>query len=356
MLLLINNLHIRYEDDYFAGTLPFAFGVICNEVTSYIVNNEWKFSSIESSKFTRIVPKDSDKLRIRETTIRDIRVYWKSPAEMIVPISLYEFTKNAENQIFEAISLEEIRNMMKQSFAEDNLIEKFSLYLSHVKNHRETAEEEAEREIRFKSKIDLLFTNVTLNITPRILQNIRMLREYTSNFMIIHDLKNYRPKQRPIATAEAIAKSEALIGREETKRKRLLIVRDWFFFAVWANRIKALIIKYAKESYEESIKPKQNFYSRLRRKGSFRDSMGMSKFMNVDEYMSELEQRIEKGEDCLQEFKVKLTKLWCSSKIAIRMQELSINFHSTNSSTIIIDNIKKPLIELLVIVTSFSYL
>jgi hypothetical protein len=351
-MLLIHNLHIRYEDDYFAGTLPFAFGVICNEVTSCVVNNEWKFSSIECPKFTRVIPKDSDKLRIRETTIKDARVYWKSPAEMIVPISLYEFTKNAENQIFEAISLEDMRNMMKQSFAEDNLIEKFSLYLSQAKNHRETAEEEAEREVRFKSKIDLLFTKVTINITPRILQNIKMLREYASNFMIVHDLKNYRPKQRPIATAEAIARCEALIGRKETKRKRLLIVRDWFFFAVWANRIKVLIKKYAKESNKETIKAKQNFYSRLRRKGSFRESVGMLKLMNADEYMSELEQRIEKGGNCLQKFKAKLLKLWPNSKLAIRMQELSINFHSTN--TIIVDDTKKPLIELLITVTSFT--
>lgn len=356
MTLVVKNLHIRYEDDYFAGTLPFAFGLICNEVTSYIVNNEWKFPSIESFKFTRTIPRDGDKLRIRETNIKDVRVYWKSPAEMVVPISLYEFTKDAENQIFEAISLEDMRNMMKQSFAEDNLIEKFSLYLSLAKNNRETAVEEAQKEIRFKSKVDLLFTKVAVNITPRILENIKMLREYASNFLIVHDLKNYRPKQRPIATLEAIAKSEALLGREKSRRKRLLIVRDWFFFAVWANRIKVLIKKYSNESCKEATKPKQNFCSRLRQKSSFHDSMKMSRIPSVEEYMAEIEQRIEKGESCVQLFKAKLTKLLCNAKVGVRMQELTVNFYSNCTSTIVLNNAKKPLFELVITVSFFANL
>ena len=59
---------------------------------------------------------------IRETNVMNLRVYWRSSAEMIIPNSLWESTKDLKQQIFEAISLEDMRNMMKQSFAEENLI------------------------------------------------------------------------------------------------------------------------------------------------------------------------------------------------------------------------------------------
>lgn len=58
--------------------------------------------------------RDPDNFVMRETNIKNIRLYWKSLAEMFIPLSLYESTKNLENQIFEAISLEDMRNMMKQ--------------------------------------------------------------------------------------------------------------------------------------------------------------------------------------------------------------------------------------------------
>ena len=51
---------------------------------------------------------------MRETNITNLRVYWKSMAEMYIPLSLLESTLNSEKQIFEAISLEEIRSLMQQ--------------------------------------------------------------------------------------------------------------------------------------------------------------------------------------------------------------------------------------------------
>lgn len=53
---------------------------------------------------------------IRETNIVNLRIYWKSMAEMYIPLSLFEGTMYSENQIFDAISLEDLRNLMKQYF------------------------------------------------------------------------------------------------------------------------------------------------------------------------------------------------------------------------------------------------
>ncbi len=52
---------------------------------------------------------------VRETNVQALRVYWKSLAEMFIPSSLWESTKNAEQLIFEAISPEDIHAMMHQS-------------------------------------------------------------------------------------------------------------------------------------------------------------------------------------------------------------------------------------------------
>jgi hypothetical protein len=51
---------------------------------------------------------------IRETSLTNVRVYWKSMAEMHIPISLLESTKQAEGRIFTAIGVAELRSLMQQ--------------------------------------------------------------------------------------------------------------------------------------------------------------------------------------------------------------------------------------------------
>jgi CTP:phosphocholine cytidylyltransferase-like protein len=75
---------------------------------------EWVFTTLEAKKFSRTIPKDNDSLIIRETNASNIRIYWKSMAEMFIPLSLFESTMHSDQQIFEAISLEELRTLMQQ--------------------------------------------------------------------------------------------------------------------------------------------------------------------------------------------------------------------------------------------------
>ncbi len=51
---------------------------------------------------------------VRETNILSLRLYWKSMAEMYIPTSLMESTKDSPWQIFDAISLEDMRALMRQ--------------------------------------------------------------------------------------------------------------------------------------------------------------------------------------------------------------------------------------------------
>lgn len=54
--LTINRIHLRYEDDYFSQINPFSFGLLCDQIISYGVNNEWQFGSLENNQFKRVCP------------------------------------------------------------------------------------------------------------------------------------------------------------------------------------------------------------------------------------------------------------------------------------------------------------
>lgn len=97
--------------------------------------------------------RDSEGLIIRETNLQNVRLYWKSSAEMFIPSSLWESTKDLPKQIFEAVPYEEMRSLMQRPFVDDDLIEPFSIYTMVTYNTRETALKEALENKRSKIKV-----------------------------------------------------------------------------------------------------------------------------------------------------------------------------------------------------------
>lgn len=53
---------------------------------------------------------------------------------------------------------------------------------------------------------------------------------------LIKDLKQYRPHRRPITEVP-----KHLASNQILRKKRRLIVRDWFFFVVWFVRLRRII-------------------------------------------------------------------------------------------------------------------
>ena len=49
-------------------------------------------------------------------------------------------------------------------------------------------------------------------------------------------MKQYRPHRKPITDVP-----KKLENRASLKRKRKLVVRDWFFFVVWFIRLKKIL-------------------------------------------------------------------------------------------------------------------
>ena len=75
-----------------------------------------------------------------------------------------------------------------------------------------------------------------LSLTPHILEKLESLTAFCQNFIILRDLKQYRPHRRPITEVPLELKDNPLV-----KRKRRLIVRDWFFYVVWFVRLRKIV-------------------------------------------------------------------------------------------------------------------
>lgn len=282
------------------------------------------------------MPKDHERLDIRETNVKDAKVYWKSPAEMIVPLSLCESTRN----IFEAVSLEDVRSMMKQCFAEDNFVEQFSAYTSIAKNLRATAIEEARSGKRARTKVCVLLTKVAVNWMPQLVDSVFVVREHAQNFAIANELKAYRPKLRPIVSAKEIKETEALIGVEATRRKRRLVIRDWFFLVVWAIRIKKVVEAFNAKRLKFK---KENATSKSRLSASKHGQASQKqRSKSANKYTVDLSIEPSK-ETLLGSLKNSIMKFACDGAMDIRIQELAMNFYSSDANSRLINNQKLPL-------------
>ena len=206
-------------------------------------------------------------------------------------------------------------------------------------------------------------TKFYMNLVPNTVSNICAFKEYTQNLAIMHELKNYRPKRRPLTSASAIKKSEASLGKVAVKRKRLLIVRDWFFFVVWANRIKTLMKAGNKPQLDRETKLRefQRLYSRLiQKQRPLHDTLRSGKLAkteeasysnggsvrDVDDYFAAIEGRINYDDEVYKACKLRLMKSFADTKIAIRFQEFGVGFHTSNSTARVVNGQKKPLFEL----------
>lgn len=264
-----------------------------------------------------------------------MRVYWKSMAEMYIPLSLLESTMNSKNQIFDAISLEGLRSLMRQSFSDENFVEPFSIYSMFTLNTRVNAVEEALSGGRPRIKAEVLFTKLQLNMTPNKLSDLISSMEYVDNVKIAEDLQQFRPTRRPITTRR---KNES----ERYKKKRFMIVRDWFFYGLWAIRLK--------KAMKKSKKPKKKDNNKLNELEKLYDKINdevkdTNKRKNLSDFMKNMKSRIDAEVAKKEEKLIELQKKIMGVKVTARYQEFTLKVYSNNS--------KDPIITYQIIVRSF---
>jgi hypothetical protein len=84
---------------------------------------------------------------------------------------------------------------------------------------------------------------LTLSLSPLTTSRLDLLYTFSDNFLILRDLKQYRPHRKPLTNVPAHLKSHPVV-----KRKRLLLVRDWFFYVVWFVRLRKIVRNYLSTS------------------------------------------------------------------------------------------------------------
>ncbi len=212
-----------------------------------------------------------------------------------------------------------------------------------------------------------MLTKLYINMKPDTVSNLCAFREYVQSLRIVHELKNYRPKRRPI-TSESPKDSKIAISADSFRRKRLLIVRDWFFFAVWANRIAVLIRAGNKSQNDRDTKLHefQRLYSRLiqhQHRPTHDPFLHSSRPVRTDEgsygganassddYFAAMERKMGKEEETRREVKTRLLKTFADTQIAFRLQELTLGLYSSNTQARAVGGKGKPLFELHLLVS-----
>ena len=92
---------------------------------------------------------------------------------------------------------------------------------------------------------------IRINANPQILSDIKHLVDRCQNHYLLRDLKQYRPHRKPITDVP-----KHLEKRVVLRKKRKLVVRDWFFFVVWYIRLKKIL----KGMYQKDVMNKYLFF------------------------------------------------------------------------------------------------
>eukprot|EP00347_Sterkiella_histriomuscorum_P022380 403330690 len=272
--LSIKNLHIRFEDDYFSADSPYSFGVVTDKLDLTTSDTEWTFDSLLHLNFFRSKPqhldqekKDEGVIILKELSLTNARIYVNSMSEMFIPSSLWEQTRHLENQIFDAMPVESLRDLMKEVFTRKEnsfyLISEFNLFANFYiyKQNPPSSNKVPSYKPFALARMTLLFTPFKFSLTPQLVDDMSRFYEFVQNFSISLDLKQYRPQRRPICLSEM---NNQDIQDDHIKRKKKLIVRDWFFFVVWYIRLRNLLNNYYSEQLiEQEIENNQEKYQGL---------------------------------------------------------------------------------------------
>jgi hypothetical protein len=146
-------------------------------------------------------------------------------------------------------------------------------------------------------------------------EDLNILVEYCQNYFLSKDLKQYRPHRRPITNYDNTKPLS-----KEFKRKKRLVVRDWFFYVVWYVRLKRILTHmYSTDVLEHELQNQlsqsSNFAKLLQiledPKANIRD---LTKEMSPDKKVKDIEPNV---------IILKLQKAF-----SIRMEDVQLNVYS----------------------------
>lgn len=108
LIVDVNKIHIRYEDDYYNEHRPFSMGFTVEKIHFGKASSNWNFVDRHSMKFTR----EPNSYVNKELDIVKVRIYVNTMSEMIIPTSLWEATKGVKLHIYSALSANDVRETL----------------------------------------------------------------------------------------------------------------------------------------------------------------------------------------------------------------------------------------------------
>lgn len=85
-----------------------------------------------------------------------------------------------------------------------------------------------------KAFVNIISGNLKINMSEPVLTTLLTFKNYIEDVQIVQKLKQYRPQRKPITDRNKDVQELP----ENVRRKRRLLVRDWFFYAIWYVRLR----------------------------------------------------------------------------------------------------------------------
>ena len=138
-------------------------------------------------------------------------------------------------------------------------------------------DDEVRKHLHHRFSLTALVSTVRLTLKPSILADLRQFMEYFQFQMMLPYLQRYKPRRRPL-TIKLGSKDPAV------KRVRRQIIKDWFSYVVWSNRLKRVLANDVwPELLEEEIDNNRVRYEKaLERLRNPRDNGLLNRDMHLD--------------------------------------------------------------------------
>ena len=101
-----------------------------------------------------------------------------------------------------------------------------------------------------------LISTLRLTIKPRLIDDLKNLMEYLQNQMMLPFLQRYKPRRRPLSPSiYPVTHANSAVRRR--------IIKDWFAYVIWANRLKKVLRNdVCPELFEEEIEQHRHKYEK----------------------------------------------------------------------------------------------
>ena len=210
LTLVINRVHIRYEDDIYPYQTPFSLGVSFDSVSIQSESTPRSFLSTSSSELTVDKPANTSDT-YKTCVLKHFSVYLNPLCGMVIPTSLWEATVNSPIGIFDALPAFELRELLIQ---ETELSTQLYSLISPVS---------LTGFIRLKEKgvaVSLSLPLLPVQISSDMVRRIKGFIDYVDNVKIWGYLRRFRPAER------------LAFDHQIRTLNRKKIARKWFLYAL----------------------------------------------------------------------------------------------------------------------------